>query len=134
MSKRQLTLTNRIVDHLISKYDLRNSGLVESPSADRNQVEWKLIREEVEGSRYTPAVLGIICANGASYHGTKAETQTPMYIVHCGTWISKYDGGRNILRDMAATVLFAMIHDRLKKEQEFDDLLSGPEFDFLREE
>lgn len=54
------------------------------------------------------ATLGIIAACGSS-----DPNCTPLYNVHCGTWIGKYSSGRQILERVAATAIVAVISDRV---------------------
>lgn len=55
---------------------------------------------------------GLLLATGVSYHTPERE-RTPLYEVHGGTWVGKYDSGREILRQGAATAVMAVVMDLL---------------------
>lgn len=52
----------------------------------------------------------LLLASGASYRDQERH-RTALYEVHGGTWINKYDSGREILRQGAATAVMAKVMD-----------------------
>lgn len=52
----------------------------------------------------------LLLASGASYRDQERH-RTALYEVHGGTWINKYDSGREILRQGAATAVMAKVVD-----------------------
>lgn len=84
----------------------------------------KDVRREV--SRMRPDTLGKIVAHGLSKTDPRTEhrpmasgvTQhgaTSLYSVHCGSYLSKYDSGRDILIELAVTAIIAEMTDQLRK-------------------
>ena len=71
---------------------------------DDNTLVWDLIDKRVR--RMRPAVMGVMIwtARGISLYG-----------VHCGTWLSKNDSGRNLMRDIARTTIMATLMELVPK-------------------
>ncbi len=73
-------------------------------------------------NRLRPATLGIIAWQGIE-HGKQRETGTtrltPLYHVHNGTYLSKYAGGKELLRNLAKTAIVAEIWDQLGRPSEW---------------
>ncbi|HTL39282.1 MAG TPA: hypothetical protein VL306_00505 [Methylomirabilota bacterium] len=59
-----------------------------------------------------PQTLGLIIASGLA-NVRSDRSRTSLYEVHCGAYVSKYDGGRTILRDIAATAIVAEMSDQI---------------------
>lgn len=83
------------------------------------------VRREVREMR--PETLGKIAVHGLSKHDPRTERQpkpsgvtdegrTSLYAVHCGSYLSKYDSGRNILIDLVVTALIAEMTDQLREK------------------
>lgn len=53
---------------------------------------------------------GLLLSYGASYADSE-RGRTALYEVHGGTWMGKYDSGREILRQGAATAVMAVVMD-----------------------
>lgn len=93
------------------------------------------VRREVREMR--PDTLGKIAVHGLSKHDPRTERQpkpsgvtdegrTSLYAVHCGSYLSKYDSGRDILIDLAVTAIIAEMTDvlrgRMNREAEGEPL------------
>lgn len=98
----------------------------ESPSA---QILYERRRADVlrEVREMRPETLGKIAVHGLSKHDPRTERQpkpsgvtdegrTSLYAVHCGSYLSKYDSGRNILIDLVVTALIAEMTDQLREK------------------
>lgn len=69
---------------------------------------FKACRRKVGGLRAESQ--GLLLSYGASYRDDK-RGRTSLYDVHGGTWMNKYDSGREILKQGAATSVMAKVMD-----------------------
>ena len=64
--------------------------------------------------RLSPEALGAIAAAGggrSTGHEPEGYSGTSLYEVHLGTWLSKYESGIYLLRQLAVTALIARLYD-----------------------
>jgi hypothetical protein len=83
-------------------------------------------------NRLRPATLGVLAWQGLEYgkHIFGRVIRTPLYEVHCGTYLDKRAGGKQLLRSLAKTAMVAEIFDQLgqprkdwhAEERQTDDL------------
>lgn len=64
--------------------------------------------------RMNPETLGRIACLGLPYGGE--QIKTAMYLVHCGSYLGKYQGGRELLTELACTAIVAEVYDVLREE------------------
>ncbi len=71
-------------------------------------------------NRLRPSTLGVIAWQGIE-HGKHLEggvVRTPLYEVHCGTYLNKHSGGKELLRALAKTAIVAEMFDQLGQPRE----------------
>ena len=67
-------------------------------------------------SRMSPETLGKLAVQGHAHGDETAPSKgkTTLYSVHCGSYLSKYESGRNILLELATTAVIAEMTDQLE--------------------
>lgn len=63
----------------------------------------------------SPETLGRIASFGLAYAGE--QTKTAMYLVHCGSYLGKYQSGHDLLVEIACTAIVAEMYDVLRSSE-----------------
>ena len=87
------------------------------------------VRKEL--SRMSPETLGRIAVQGKARgdEDQPSEGKTTLYDVHCGSYLGKYESGRNILLELALTAVIAEMTDQLERRRLCDVLREADEAD-----
>lgn len=77
---------------------------------------WEPVRKKVK--KLSPQTLGVIAFSGVGSYddhdiNTVIHNGLSLYQVHCGTWLGKYDSGKEILRTVAITAIICEIYNFL---------------------
>ena len=106
------SLTERIARDLTAQYNWRRDQVEEFITGyGETGPFWKPVWEKA--CSLSPATLGGIAFTGKGADSTPPSQGLSLYGVHCGTWTSKYESGKLILRATAATALICKIYDIL---------------------
>lgn len=62
--------------------------------------------------RMNPETLGRISSFGLAFKS--GQNKTPMYYVHCGSYLGKYQSGMDLLIEIACTAIIAEMYDILR--------------------
>lgn len=108
------SLTQRIAEELIAANDWQAAQASIIRGFSTNSSIWELTWKKV--CRLSPANLGIIAYAAKGPRDTEHDG-LDLYNVHCGTWIDKYWGGKEILRTTATTAIICKIYDLLTQKK-----------------
>jgi hypothetical protein len=108
------SIAQRIASELIAANGWQPAQASEIPGLSEKTPFWELTLKKV--CELSPTELGIIAM---SVKGSRDITRKglDLYGVHCGTWIDKYWGGKEILRTVATTAIICKIYDLLTQKK-----------------
>lgn len=110
-----------VARQIMAQLGITTADLGEEDFAGIAQVVYERRSGEIKAwlSRVRPETLGRIAACGQGYPSTRKGT--PLYLVHCGTWLGKRDSGPELLREIACTAIIAEISDILEDRKELEE-------------
>lgn len=127
MRHQDLDYLYRVARQMMTKFNARKlveDGYIRTTGSGESYVEHLGACVRGELRKWKPETLGKLAALGRGYGDSDSEDEPsdsrnrrPLYEMHCGSWLGKYQSGYSLLLEIATTTVLAAICDLIEQPE-----------------